>query len=539
MLIVIPVIFLSACEDFLDVQSESDLTIDNFYQTYEDARAATAPLYSKVWFDFNNEFYYRVGDGRANNLFYPYGSGDPLTTLTETSETEILLDGWTSLYTVVTQSTYAVINLDKAIENGVPTEQVNECKAEARFMRGLAYWYLGSTWGNVPIIDDPSELAVDFDVPSNPFEDVLQYAIRDLEYAAEWLPETDDAGRVTKYSALAALARVYISAACYARGGRFSSRWTTTAGEYYEMAKNAAKTVIEESSHELMSDFEELFMVQNNNNSESIFALQFLPGSSEWGVGNRLQTNLAYSSELTNGMDAYGGSAFAGGDLVELLHTRNDSIRIRATIFRRGSTYYYLGTHTAEGYWHVPDDEYNPRYPNFKKHVVGSNKDTGGVAIDGNSGMAVPMIRLAEVYLLYAEAILGVNTSTADGEALTYFNKVRARVGLDPVNEITLDTIWNERRCELALEGQFWFDMVRRAYWDEAYVLNYMGSQRRNEYYFYYNDNVPDGFRWRDIVADHDQNPPTADRLLLSYPANELTYNPKLKEEPVPYDFGE
>src|SRR5690606_19130381 len=155
-LIVILVVFASACEDHLDVQSESNLTIDNFYRSYEDARAATAPLYSQVWFDFVNGGYHNIGDRRANNFFTPYGSGDPFTTLTETTETEALLQAWTSLYTVVTQSTYAVINLDRAIDNGVPVEQVNQCKAEARFMRGLAYWYLGSTWGNVPIVDNPS-----------------------------------------------------------------------------------------------------------------------------------------------------------------------------------------------------------------------------------------------------------------------------------------------------------------------------------------------------------------------------------------------
>jgi hypothetical protein len=54
-----------------------------------------------------------------------------------------------------------------------------------------------------------------------------------------------------------------------------------------------------------MTDYEQLFRVQNNNNSESLFALQYVPGSSTYGVGNSMQNNLAYSTDLTNGLNAW------------------------------------------------------------------------------------------------------------------------------------------------------------------------------------------------------------------------------------------
>lgn len=534
------IVFSTACQDHLDVQSTSQLTLDNYYTTYEECRMATAPLYNVVWYDFSSQFYFRVGDGRGNNLFMPYGgTGDPFTTLTETIETGLLLNGWRSLYVVVAQSDYVVNNLDNALEHGVPVEQVNACKAEARFMRGLAYWYLSAAWGNVPIIEDPAALAKNFTVNTNPFEDVLQYAIRDLEFAAEWLPETDVRGRLTKYSALGALARVYISAACYARGNRFSGRWTTSAGEYYQRAKDAAGQVCESTHYSLMDDYEELFRVQNNNNSESLFALQFVAGSSVYGVGNRNQDWLAYSTELTDGLNAWGGSNFAAGELVKLMHDRGELKRKKAAFFYPGAVYDYLGGHTDEGYWEILPGDQSIRYPTIKKHVVGGKADTEGAAINGNSGLAAPMLRLAEVYLLYAEAILGTNDVTADPEALLYFNRVRTRAGLEEVTEITLGDIWDERRCELALEGQFWFDMVRRAYWDQQWVLNYMAGQHRAQYYYYLSGSAPDGFVWRDQFPDHEMNPPSPDRLLLPYPVNELVMNPLLREDPVPFDFGE
>lgn len=527
---------LGGCKKYLSVNSNSQATLDNYFTTLDQCRAATGALYNEVWYSFSSQFYFDFGDGRGNNLFYPYSAGDSYVRLTETSETATLPQAWNSLYLVVTQSDYVLNNIDRALQNNVAASDVNACKAEARFMRGLAYWYMGSVWGNIPIIEDPVAVAKNFKVKPNLFEDVLQYSIRDLEFAAANLPATNDKGRVTKYSALGVLSRLYITAACYARGNKFSSKWTKTAQDYYDMAKAAAKQVCETPNYSLMADYEQLFRPQNNNNSESLFALQFVPGSSVYGVGNRNQDWLAYSSTLTDGLAAYGGSTFASGELVKLMFDRGELKRKKATFFYSGAVYDYLGTQTAAGKWIVSGAN-DVRYPTIKKHVVGSKKDTDGMAISGNSGLAAPMLRLAEVYLLYAESILGTQASTTDPDALKYFNLVRRRAGLADVTSIALADIWDERRCELALEGQFWYDMVRRAYWDQAWVLDYMNHQRRSEYYYYLSGSAPNGFAWRNITDGQAQNTATPSRLLLPYPANELVLNPALKEAAVPFNF--
>lgn len=528
--------FSGGCKkDFIEVQSKNQLTLDNFYTSYQECRQATAPLYSIVWYEFSSQFYFLLGDGRGNNLFTPYGAGDSYIRLTETGETATLNEAFQSLYVAVTQADYVINNIDNALEYKVSQNQVNACKAEARFMRGLAYWYMGCTWGNIPIVEDPAATALNFKVRANKFEDVLQYAIRDLEFAAQWLPDADVPGRVTKSSANGILARLYITAACYARGNKFSSRWTTSAAQYYTMAKDAALKVINDKKYQLMDNYEQLFRMQNNNHTESLFSLQFVPGSSVYGTGNRNQDWLALDTKVTDGLTAYGGSIFASGDLVELMHLRGEVSRKKATFFYPGATYDYMGAHTPEGKWIVKQADY--RYPNIKKHVLGGPKDTEGMAISGNSGLAMPMLRLAEVYLLYAEAILGLQAATADTEALKYINMVRERADMAPLTEITLMDIWNERRVELALEGQFWFDMVRRAYWDQAWVLKYMKDQNRSRYYYYMSNSVPNSFVWRDQTDEKKSNEPTADRLLLPYPATELVINPLLREEPIPFDF--
>ena len=533
---IVATFLLSGCKKFLVVKSNNQPTLENYFTTLQECRAATGALYNKVWYQFSSQFYFDFGDGRGNNLFTPYSTSQSYIRLTETGETANLPDAWNSLYLVITQSDYVVNNLDRALAYNVAQKDIDACKAEARFMRGLAYWYMGSAWGNIPIVEDPAATSKNFSVPPNLFEDVLQYAIRDVEFAASNLPATDDKGRITKYSALGILSRLYITAACYARGNKFSSRYTKSAQEYYDMAKAAAKQVCENPNYSLMADYEQLFRPQNNNNSESLFALQFVPGSSEYGVGNRNQDWLAYSTTLTDGLAAYGGNTFVSGELVKLMHDRGELKRKKATFFYPGAVYDYIGTHTTDGKWIVSGAN-AVRYPNVKKHVVGSKKDTDGMAISGNSGLAAPMLRLAEVYLLYAEAILGTQSSTTDADALKYFNLVRKRAGMPEVTAITLADIWDERRCELALEGQFWYDMVRRAYWDQAWVLDYMNHQRRSEYYYYLSGLAPTGFVWRNISDGQEQNQATPDRLLLPYPANELILNPSLKAAPVPFNF--
>ncbi len=547
----------AGCDDFLDTYPEGNLAVQNFYRSYEECRGGTASLYNAPWFTFSNQYFFHLGDMRANNLFDPWDSGGAsFVRMTETAETGLIQNGWAGLYNVVTQADYLVNYLDNALSNGVSEKQVNACKGEARFMRGLAYWYLMSTWGAVPIVEDPMVAATNYSMFPNTQEDVLQYAIRDLEFAAQWLPETDNPGRVTRYSALGALARLYITAACYARGNNFSSKWPTTAAQYYELARLAAKEVCETETYSLMSDYEELFRVQNNNNSESLFALQFTPGVESYGVGNRNQEYLAYSAVLTGGLNAWGNAKFCGGDLVELMHSRGELKRKKGTFFYYQARYDYLGNSEkntwTDGYWIVDNDVIPSSLPQYcapKKMIVGSSEDSGGVAINGNSGLATPMLRLAEVYLLYAEAILGMNASTTDAEAIKYFKKVRDRAGLtDAVDQITLQDIWDERRCELALEGLFWYDMVRRSYWDMNWMLNYINNQKRCHLYYYLKSpygttTYPQGIFWR---VKEDGSPETdgfvvvtatADRMKLPYPANEVSKDPNLRGTPVPFDF--
>ena len=140
-------------------------------------------------------------------------------------------------------------------------------------MRGVAYSYLAMLWGNVIINEDTDELVANPIVNTSPVSDVYEFAMRDLEFAAKYLPEVSSAaGRVNKYSAFGMLSRVYLTYAGYSSNPNSATRNQ----DYLDLAKKAALKVIENRNFELMTDYADLFMIDKNNNSETLFALQWV-----------------------------------------------------------------------------------------------------------------------------------------------------------------------------------------------------------------------------------------------------------------------
>ncbi|MCD8262568.1 MAG: RagB/SusD family nutrient uptake outer membrane protein [Bacteroides sp.] len=349
---------LSGCVGFLDIEPNDRITGENFYQSESDFQAATAPLYNKVWFDFNDKFYYGLGDGRGNNLYAPYSDYIyPFTDLTETGLTGPLVLAWQSLYTVVQQSNLVIIGINESTVD----QDIKQCYiGEARFMRGVAYWYLASLWGNVIISEDPTPLVTNPIVPTNPTEDVLEFAMRNLEYAAKYLPETPyQDGRLTRYAAYGMLSHLYLSISGYSSNPNSGTRNQS----YLEMAKQAAAMAIKNSPYKLMTNYAELFTIENNNNSESMFALQWVPNG-EYGVTNTQQAYFACDSEITGDDAAWGYWTRAAYDVIKEYDTKD--VRRKAT---------WMG--------------YEDHYPEINKAAGGFTYDKTREALNVKNGLWV------------------------------------------------------------------------------------------------------------------------------------------------------
>jgi SusD family. len=542
-ILVVFALSLSSCNDFLDIKPNN--LIVGTTLTEENLPLLISPLYNLVWFDFNGQFYYGLGDGRSNNLSAPYSDYIyPFAHFTETGLTGPLVSAWGSFYVVIQQANKVIITIN---ESNVSDEAKNLYIAEARFMRGIAYWYLASLWGDAIISEDPTPLTKNPVVNTNPRKDVYDFAIRDMEFAAKWLPETAPrAGRVDRYSAFGMLSRFYLhySGLVASNYGENPNVGTRDAA-YLELAKKAAEKVIKNGKYALMPNYPDLFKIENNNNSEVLFSFQWVPGlDSSTGNGyiNTQQAYFAYGAAITGDDASWGGATVATYDVIEeFVRERADTIRRKATWMSYGD--YYAELNKAEGgllyEQNKPESEEASTTLHVKKGVTGSPKDNAAIG-RMNSALNTPMQRLTEVYLNYAEAILGNNPSTTDPVALEYFNKVRERVKLNPKTSLIWEDFRHERRVEFCMEGQYWYDLVSRAYYKQSDVIAVLVNQNRQErppfLFTAPNDLRLDSSREVGTSAVGAITPAV---FLLPYPQSEVVKNPKLKEAPVPYTFNE
>ena len=552
--------FSSCAKDFLEQKNTYQISQDNFFDNDEAVSQAVMPLYSYVWFDFNDKFYYGMGDGRANNITAQYSDYIyPYTNFTETGLSTGLTEAWGALYSVVAQSNNTINNIANNSTANVSETAKIQGIAEARFMRGLAYWYISSLWGCAVIYNNTQDLVNNYVVSPNPVADGIEFAIRDMEYAAVHLPSASPAtGRVNKYAAYAMLSRFYLSMAGLTTSGRYDGSNVATdanrgtRNEYYlDAAKKAAAVVIEQGPYKLADSYAELFAASTfNNNSESIFQLQFQAGA-EGGLAQSMTRFLAWSTQVNQG-NSWGGSTYCSYDLWEefkeyedqTLGTKvDDAIRRHNCIASYGESYPELSANPEKPYVYGETENAGSQGANIKKYVIGTNA-VNGFAVNNNSGINTYMMRLAEVYLNYAEATLGNNGKTTDATALKYFNALRTRAGVATKNSLTFEDIRHEFRVETAFEGLYWYFIVRRGYYQQQEMVNYVNHQHRNASYY--------KSATHEYVLSEDYAEPgpsvataTAKNLTLPIADTDQTKNPLLKPDAsgniatVAYQFGD
>lgn len=551
--------FTGCANDFLEQKNTYQISQVNFFDNDEAVSQAVMPLYSYVWYDFNDKFYYGMGDGRANNITAQYSEYIyPYTNFTETGLSSGLTEAWGALYSVVAQANNTINNIANNSTANVSETAKIQGIAEARFMRGLAYWYISSLWGCAVIYNNTQDLVNNYVVSPSPVADGIEFAIRDMEYAAVHLPSASPAtGRVNKYAAYAMLSRFYLSMAGLTTSGRYDGSNVATdanrgtRNEYYlDAAKKAAAVVIEQGPYKLADTYAELFAASTfNNNSESIFQLQFQAGA-EGGLAQSMTRFLAWSTAVNQG-NSWGGSTYCSYDLWEefkeyedpTLGTKvDDAIRRHNCIASYGESYPELSANPEKPYVYGETENAGSQGANIKKYVIGTNA-VNGFAMNNNSGINTYMMRLAEVYLNYAEAVLGNNATTTDATALKYFNELRTRAGVPTKNSLSFEDIRHEFRVETAFEGLYWYFIVRRGYYQQQEMVNYVNHQHRNASYY--------KSATHEYVLSEDYAEPgpsvataTAKNLTLPIADTDQTKNPLLKPDgngnitTVAYQFG-
>ena len=553
---------MSSCaDDFLDQENSYQLSQENYFDSDAAVQSSTSALYNYVWYDFNDKFYYGMGDGRANNITAQYSDYIyPYTNFTDNSLSQGLTQAWGSLYSVVSQSNNTINNIKTKCTSNVSESAKVKAMAEARFMRGLAYWYIGTLWGCGIIYENVADMVDNYVVPAQPRADVIEFAIRDMEYAAKNLPTTQgDKGRITKYAAFGMLSRLYLSMAGLTTSGPYDGTNVATdfnrgsRNEYYlDLAKKAALKVIKESDAKLLDSYAELWGASTiNNNSESLFQLQFIAGDGVGGAGQSMTRFLAWSTMVAD-TNAWGGATYCSYDLWEefkeyfgenLGTVVDDAIRRHNSVASYGESYPELSADASDPYVYGVTESAGSEGANIKKYVIGTKKVNGFSTVN-NSGINSYMLRLAEVYLNYVEAVLGNAESTTDADAIKYFNMIRRRAGVAEKTKLTYEDLRHEYRVEFAFEGLYWYQLVRRSYYKQQEVVNYVNNQNRNASYY---ESSTHTYKLSDTYVAPGAGVATATAKSLTLPMadTDQTKNPYLKTDAngnistQPYVFGE
>lgn len=502
---------ISACKkSFFDQAPQDAISVDSYYTTAEQVKASTNALYTKVWYLWNNKAAYSMEVASGNGRSY---AQDVVTfnTIAGTGYNTEIINAWTGMFTIIAQANALINTLPAKVPATVPSAVLNNALGEAHFMRGLAYFYLVRLFGNVPIVENSLDLAKEYKVNTNPVPDVYKFIINDLKYAEQnctkmvrGAPSTAQ-GHVSSGSASAFLAKVYLNMQDYPNARLYAEK-VINSGEF----KLYGIDIPSKTYHDL-------FLTANNNNEESVAAMQWV-GGGPYGTGNSLQASLATNSIITGTGD--GWSVVNATYSLQDAYEPNDK-RKRSTIMMKGDVYPEINQ--VSGGLTVPTNwPFGNTGAGIKKYVVGTPADNGGKGAQQSTGNNTYLMRYADVLLIEAEAVLGNAPSTSDAAAITPFNKIRSRAGLGLKTEITKMDIIKERRIEFAIEFDYWFDLVRLDGFNvSTHPLAKAIINAQN----------------RGVIGTPMYLNMMDSQFLLPYPEIEVAANPKLKEAPVPYVF--
>lgn len=538
-------ITLGSCsEDFLNRKPEDSLTVDSYYTSDDQMTAAVNPLYGGPWFDFMDKTFIVMGDCPGGNYWTSDGDMGSFFKFAVTPANVFLLQAYKSIWNVIAQANSIIENLPVKAGPKVSEQAKNTAVGEAMVWRAMAYFYLVRNFGAIPIIDSNTKLINDgtySQVPRYRVEDVYEYIVRSLKVASDLLPEVNQPGRINKWSAYGLLAKVYLTRSGYGRSGSRNPEDLAEAKKYAGYVVN--------SSLKLEPEYANLFTIsKGNRNPENLISWHWIAEGNVWGTQNTIQAYLAPSG-MTGTGDGWGSWSGPTIDLQkkfgedaskfgQVNRVYSDKRR-KATMMMDGDFYPEL-TRDKGGFnveWDGGVFASNTGAL-CRKHIVGNIKDhvaeTGSKeSLFMKTTLSTHILRLADVYLIYAEAILGDEASTNNPEALKAYNAVRKRAipTFADVNSITFDDILQERRLELAFEGDFWYDLVRLHYYNPAKAKAYVQQQERGTY----DRNklisgAPDALNASVSIPDDDD-------FVLPFPEIDASKNPKLLEEPVQYSF--
>lgn len=443
MLLVLPSMF--SCKKFLDIDPLFTQDAENFFETPNDYQRALTGAYDLLQSSFMTVW---VGEIASDNSI---AGGESVNDTEGLHEIEAMAHDavnnelrsifrWN--YAGVTRANYLLEN-----KNNIDFEGKDKIIAEATFLRAYYYFELVKYFGDVPLVVD-KRLGADevTKIDRTPRSEVFAQIEQDLIFAAAGLDWNDPVkGRVTKGACLSLLGKAYL----------YQNK--------FDQAASTLDQVIDQNQYELISEYNDLFKVNNEGHSESVFDVQY-SGAEGGGYGCLicLEGNAAPGFQ---GIRQYSGPIYGDGNSYNL-PTQDLYDAFDVTDIRRDATVLDIDAFIAD----------QPNSSDITYAIGGGGhtgfynnkyiKRQGEIGLPDNdltSPVNYVVIRYADVLLMAAEAHNRASTPD-DSKAQDYLNQVRNRVNMSPINatgNALTESIWLERRLELSGEGHRFFDLVR------------------------------------------------------------------------------
>ena len=379
---------------------------------------------------------------------------------------------------------------DKQVEYANSLKDIRMWRAEARFLRAYFHFELLKRYGPIPIVTSTLSINGNYEnTPRPTMKEVVDFIAKECDIAADtleltpWRNVNDAFGRATKGAALALKSRLLLYAASplYVDFGDTNEANKPTDVALWKSAADAAKAVIDLNQYELASSYADLFK-NDFQNKEYIFVRRYAANSdfekSNFPVSFGGQGGTNPSQNLVDDYEMLDGTPFDWNDPAKAAQPfENRDARLGATILMNMAP--FKGKKVAT-YPEGADASPNPNATETGYYLrkflnEDVNIQTGG----SSSGHVVPLFRLAEIYLNYAEALNECDPTNPD--IALYLNKVRNRASLPNVSALSQEqmraVIQHERRVELAFEEHRSWDVRRWKIASSTLGASLMGVQ--------------------------------------------------------------
>jgi starch-binding outer membrane protein, SusD/RagB family len=431
--------WVSGCSGFLDETDPSNFTTDSYFTEPAQARSAVNSIYASLREPLNSGF----GGGAWMMTEFATGlAGTDLgqavnsyfvKDLKNTSDNGYGQTHWAAAYRGIANANLCIQKIPEiASMNAAESKML---LGEAHFLRALYYFNLVQMFGNIPLVTEPVNLQSEQLRPNQATpEEVYNLIVADLTTAeASGLPWADNTGKVSLGAIKSLMAKVYLTMAGYP---------LQKGASHYQLAAQKAGEVIDSKQFKLFTTYDDLHNPAKKNVEENIFMIQFrtqiLP--SNWQV-----SIIPYNKNISQYSDETGG-IYSTGDFVKSYDPADLRIKEKQFFFTKFTNETNRNLEVDLGGYFI--------YKHFDQVAQTST---------ANSDLNWPVIRYADVLLMYAEA--ANETSGPSARVFEALNAVHTRAQLPAITGLGKDAlreaIWRERWYELCFENITWFDMVR------------------------------------------------------------------------------